>query len=227
MIDTAASGKVSLTPLAETEETDPRSQRARAERMSVTPLGGGLYEVESQSDNTYFVDLLGGRCTCPDHMMRGVRCKHLRRVAIEINEGRVPPPGKEAVECARCESVVFVDEKTAAAGPHFCDRCRLEPGEPVVDRATGDLLVVVAMTDYRASQVEVPGRDCTVAEYPTNEGYPADDPVVEVLYPIPSGLRPEQVEPRHVRRYSFPRSRLQRPERPGNQSELSDFPEPK
>ena len=28
--------------------------------MSVTPLGGGLYEVESQSDNTYFVGLLGG-----------------------------------------------------------------------------------------------------------------------------------------------------------------------
>ena len=54
-------------------------------------------------------------------MMRGVRCKHLRRVAIEINEGRVPPPGKEAVECARCQSVIFVDEKTAAAGPHFCE----------------------------------------------------------------------------------------------------------
>nr|WP_223301731.1 SWIM zinc finger family protein [Haladaptatus sp. R4] len=136
MIDTAASRKVSLAPLAETEETNPRSQRARAERMSVTPLGGGLYEVESQSDNTYFVDLIGGRCTCPDHMMRGVRCKHIRRVAIEINEGRVPPPGKEAVECTRCDSTVFVDEKTAAAGPHFCDHCRLEPGEPVVDRAS-------------------------------------------------------------------------------------------
>ncbi|WP_435155544.1 SWIM zinc finger family protein [Haladaptatus sp. DFWS20] len=223
-MNTAASRKVSLAPLADTGETDPRSQRARAERMAVTPLGGGLYEVESQSDHTYFADLLGGRCTCPDHMMRGVRCKHIRRVAIEINEGRVPPPGKEAVECARCESVVFVDERKADA-VHFCDHCELQPGEPVIDRRTGDLMVVVRMPGFRADSVEVPGKDCTVAEYPMNEGYPADDPVVEVLYPIPAGLRPEQLQPSHLRHYSFPRSRLRRPEPPGDQSELTDFPE--
>ncbi len=192
--------------------------------MAVTPLGGGLYEVKSQSDNTYFVDLLGGRCTCPDHMMRGVRCKHIRRVAIEINEGRTPPPGKEAVECARCESVIFVDERKADA-VHFCDHCQLRSGEAVVDRVTGDLLLVVQMPGFRADDVEVPGKDTTVAEYPGNEGYPANDPVVEVVYPIPSGLRPEQVQPHHLRRYSFPRSRLERPRRPGDQSELTDFPE--
>ncbi|WP_458185738.1 SWIM zinc finger family protein [Haladaptatus sp. NG-WS-4] len=226
MTNTAASGKVSLAPLADTGEADPRSQRARAEQMAVTPLGGGLYEVESQSDHTYFVDLIGGRCTCPDHMMRGVRCKHIRRVAIEINEGRTPPPGKEAVECARCESVVFVDERKADA-VQFCDHCELQPGEAVVDRVTGDLLLVVQMPGFRADDVEVPGKDTTVAEYPGNENYPANDPVVEVVYPLPSGLRPEQVQPRHLRRYSFPRSRLRRPERPGDQSELTDFPETK
>ncbi|WP_227353352.1 SWIM zinc finger family protein [Haladaptatus salinisoli] len=225
MTNTTASGKVSLAPLADTGEADPRSQRARAERMAVTTLGGGLYEVESQSDNTYFVDLLGGRCTCPDHMMRGVRCKHIRRVAIEINEGRTPPPGKEAVECARCDSVVFVDERKADE-THFCDYCELQSGDAVVDRATGDLLIVVRMTDRRADEVEVPDKDCTIAEYPTNREYPADDPVVEVLYPIPSGLRPEQLKEHHLRRYSFPRSRLKYPERPSDQSELTDFPEP-
>lgn len=224
MNETAASSKVSLAPLRETGEEDPRSQRARAERMAVTPLGGGIYEVDSQSDHTYFVDLPGSRCTCPDHMMRGVRCKHIRRVAIEINEGRVPPPGKRAVECVACERRIFVDERDED-GVHICDSCTFEPGDAVVDRQTGDVLVVVRVTDRRADEVEVPDRDITVADYPTNAGYPDGDPVVEVLYPLPSGLRSEEVQTRHLRRYSFPYSRLRRPQRDEDQSELSDFPE--
>jgi hypothetical protein len=46
----------------------------------------------------------------------------------------------------------------------------------------------------------------TVADYPTNEGYPGDDLVVEVVYPF---SRPE-VALADLPRYSFPLSRLAR-----------------
>ncbi|USZ67131.1 SWIM zinc finger family protein [Halorussus salilacus] len=212
--------RASLAPAASL--TDVRSQRARMERMAVTPLGGGVYEVESQSGNVYSVDLPGGRCTCPDHTFRQVRCKHLRRVAMEVNEGLVPPPGEEAVACANCGGETFVEEN--APGPHFCETCWLAPGEPVVDRETGDLLVVVRTTDRRADEVEISGIGVTVADYSTNEGYRADDAVVEAMYPVPAGLGPDDLKPHHLRRYSFPRGRLaRRGEVTDDQSELADF----
>ncbi|WP_137284321.1 SWIM zinc finger family protein [Halorussus salinisoli] len=204
--------------------TDARSQRARMERMAVTPLGGGVYEVEGQSGNAYSVDLPGGRCTCPDHNFRGVRCKHIRRVAMEVNEGLVPPPGKRAVACRNCGEETFVDE--TAEGPHFCEECELDPGEAVVDRETGDLLVVVRTTGRRADEVEITDRDYTVAAYPNNEQYRPDDVVVEAMYPVPAGLGSDDLKPHHLRRYSFPRGRLaRRGEATGHddQSELADF----
>ena len=210
MPKTTTSRKVSLAP-PRTDETDARSRRARAERMAVTPLGGGVYEVDSESGHTYFVDLPGSRCTCPDHMYRGARCKHLRRVAIEVDEGRVPPPGKMAVDCAVCDTTLFVDERDD--GPYCCEHCELSPGETVVDAESDDLLVVVRTTDRRADEVQVPGHDCTVAAYPKNERYPGDDPVVEALYPLPSGMESDDVRPYHLRPYSFPISRLERPRR--------------
>ena len=81
---------------------DDRTRRARTERMTVRPVGGGIYEVDSQSGNTYSVDVPGGRCTCPDHTYRRVWCKHLRRVAQAVAEGLVPPPGRAVVDCASC-----------------------------------------------------------------------------------------------------------------------------
>lgn len=209
--------------------TDVRSQRARMERMGVTPLGGGVYEVASQSGNTYSVDLPGGRCTCPDHNFRGVRCKHLRRVAMEVNEGLVPPPGKQAVVCLNCGEETFVDER--ADGPFLCEECELQPGEAVVDRETGDLLVVVRTTTRLAGEEVIAACDCTVAAYPSNEAYSEADVVVEAMYPVPAGLSPEDLKPHHLRRYSFPRGRLSRrreatgraDEDEKNQSELADF----
>ncbi|UPW01432.1 TFIIB-type zinc ribbon-containing protein [Halorussus gelatinilyticus] len=207
--------------------TDIRSQRARMERMAVTPLGGGVYEIESQSGNTYSVDLPGGRCTCPDHNFRGVRCKHLRRVAMEVTEGRVPPPGQQAVTCRNCGDERFVDETDR--GPHFCEECGLDPGETVVDRETGDLLVVVRTTSRRADEVEITGHGCTVAEYSSNAAYRPDDVVVEAMYPVPAGLGSGDLQPRHLRRYSFPRGRLARrredvrPAEREDQSALDDF----
>jgi len=45
--------------------------------------------VHSASDSVYEVDVLAETCSCPD---RAERCKHLRRVDIEIREGLVPRP---------------------------------------------------------------------------------------------------------------------------------------
>jgi hypothetical protein len=63
--------------------------------MAVRPLGDGRYTVESERGATYVVDLDARRCSCPDHEIRGVRCKHMRRVAIEITEGRLPAPDEQ------------------------------------------------------------------------------------------------------------------------------------
>jgi hypothetical protein len=182
---------------------DDRSVRAWTEAMAVGPLGGGRYVVETGSNSTYVVDLPAGDCTCPDHTIRGERCKHLRRVAIEVNRRRVPPPGRAPGTCEACRREAFLPED----GPPLCDACRLEPGDFATDRETGDLVVVARVTDARADEVAV-GGDGTVADYPTNEGYPSDDLVVEVVYPF---SRPE-VPWADLPRYSFPLSRLARRE---------------
>jgi hypothetical protein len=181
---------------------EDRSVRAWTEAMAVETLGRGRYAVEGQSGNTYVVDLLAGDCTCPDQTIRGERCKHLRRVAIEVNRGRVAPPGKVRGGCVACGREAFLPE----AGPPLCDACRLETGDFVTDRETGDLVVVAHVTDARADEVTVGPDDTSVAEYPTNEGYPADDLVVEVVYPF---SRPD-VRFADLPRYSFPLSRLAR-----------------
>jgi hypothetical protein len=168
--------------------------------MAVTPLGGGRYAVEGQSERTYTVDLPAGDCSCPDHRIRGVRCKHLRRVAIMVNRHETPPPGRLAGECLACGRERFLVE----SGPALCDDCRPDPGDFATDRETGDTLLVARVTTDRADEVAIEGWG-TVADYPTNDGYPRDDPVVEVVYPF-SGKRGQNVT--DLPRYSFPLSRL-------------------
>lgn len=210
--------KVALAP--DLRKLDERAVRAWTEPMAVTPLGGGVYRVETQDDHSYSVDLPGQRCTCPDHQYRGSQCKHLRRVAIEITQERVPPPGKEVADCAVCATESYVPE---LSDPPLCDDCRLEPGDIVRDRETGevdrgetsgeasgersepragDRLVVTRVTTDRADEyvIETAGR--TVADYETNEDYPADDLVVEVVY---LGAAARRDDPRE---YAFPYSRL-------------------
>jgi hypothetical protein len=166
--------------------------------MAVRPLGG-QYLVDSESGATYVVDPIAGTCTCPDQQMRGETCKHLRRVAIEITAGRVPPPGKRRGTCAACGLEAFVPQDES---PPLCPTCRLEPGDVVLDRESDDRLVVRRVTDRRADEVTIPGTDTTVAAYHTNEDYPADDLVVEAVYL--SSLDGDD-EPH---RYRFPLSRL-------------------
>jgi hypothetical protein len=177
-----------------------RGVRAWIERMAVQKLGEG-YLVETESGGRYVVDLRAGTCSCPDHQIRGETCKHLRRVAIEVTARRVPPPGKRRANCVACDTETFVPD--SGDSPPLCSNCHLDAGDIVLDHETGDRLVVVDVTPQRADDVEIEGANTTVADYPTNEGYPEDDIVVEVIY---LGDVPASDD---TRRYSFPLSRLE------------------
>jgi len=75
----------------ESTDIEPRTRRALTEYMSVLPEDGDIYTVVGQNGGgEYRVDAREGRCTCPDHKHRGVRCKHRRRVAFATGERPVP-----------------------------------------------------------------------------------------------------------------------------------------
>jgi len=170
--------------------------------MAVEPLSGSEYAVTTESDHTYVVDLVERTCSCPDNTIRHERCKHLRRVAIEITARRVAPPGKQRATCDACGTVTFVEED--ADTPHLCGPCRLDPGDLVVDRETGDRLVVADVLDDRADEYVIDATGDTVVEHETNDGYPTDDLVVEATY-LSAAARSDE-----PRRYAFPHSRLRR-----------------
>lgn len=176
--------------------------------MTATALGDALYEVETDHETTYLVDLDARRCSCPDYTFRSVRCKHLRRVAIEITEGRLAPPGEIAAGCAICGEELFVDE--SADGPQYCETHTLEPGAFVRDRETGDRLLVVAVSERRADRVRIGDSAYRVATYPNNREYDPADRVVGAVYPQSVDMTDRGPEPDTLRVYSFPRSRLER-----------------
>ncbi|WP_336336135.1 SWIM zinc finger family protein [Haloarcula brevis] len=181
-----------------------RAARAWTERMAVRPRADGTYAVTTESDSTYLVDITQQSCACPDNRIRGEHCKHLRRVAIEITARRVAPPGKDRATCDACGTVTFVGPD--APTPHLCGQCRLETGDIVRDRETGDRLVVTAVTDTLADDWTVEATGQTVADYDTNDGYPDDDIVVLATY---LSAAVSETDPRE---YAFPLSRLRRAE---------------
>jgi hypothetical protein len=71
----------------ETEGVDARTMRAATEVMTVFEEADGLYEVITESGNSYNVKLDGPACTCPDFEHRDVRCKHIRHV--ELRAGKI------------------------------------------------------------------------------------------------------------------------------------------
>ena len=71
-------------------DLDDRDARALTECMSVLPKGGDVYTVVGENGGTYGVDLREGRCTCPDHEYREVRCKHIRRAEFATGERSIP-----------------------------------------------------------------------------------------------------------------------------------------
>jgi hypothetical protein len=191
--------KTALAP--DVRRLDERAARAWTERMAVRPLDDGRYAVDSASGATYVVDLPERSCTCPDHRIRGQRCTHIRRAGVGVTTRRVPARGARAAQCVACSREAFVPEDDPTP---LCDACQLEAGDVVQDRETGDRLVVARVTDRRADEVRIEAAGETVADYETNGGYPADDPVVEVSY-LGDIARRES-----PRRYSFPLSRLER-----------------
>ncbi|WP_435334157.1 SWIM zinc finger family protein [Haloarchaeobius sp. TZWWS8] len=176
--------------------------------MSVSALGTTVYEVVTHHGHTYLVDVESRECSCPDHTYRDARCKHLRRVAIEITEGRVAPPGHLRVSCAVCGDPFY--EPTDALEPHLCRQHALEPGDFAVDRETGGTVLVLAVSPRRADEVRIPAHDCTVAEYASNRSYPPDDPVVSAVFPTVD-VTNAGVTPRSLRVYTFPLTRLALP----------------
>ena len=85
------------------ERIDSRTERALTQYLTVLADVGrakgadDLFLVVSQSGTEYLVDRREGRCTCPDHEHRGVRCKHLRRVAFATG-ARPVPDGVDGVD---------------------------------------------------------------------------------------------------------------------------------
>lgn len=186
-------------------DTEGRSRRARLEPMAVRPLRDGRYAVETDS-GTYVVDLDDRTCTCPDHAIRGQRCKHLRRVAVEVTTDRLPAPDERTVICAVCGAPAYRPE--AEDGAPLCDRHRPAPGDLVRDRETDSLLVVTAVTAERADERVVPGEGRTVADFETNDGYGDHEPVIEAVYLASLPATPTAADLRDRKRYAFPASRL-------------------
>ncbi|WP_202614569.1 hypothetical protein [Halostella litorea] len=86
-----AEGESSVTD--ERTELEKRDVRALTEYMTVLPQGGDIYEVVSESGNSYSVDGIEGRCTCPDkqyNLEDGEMCKHERRVRFATGQWAVP-----------------------------------------------------------------------------------------------------------------------------------------
>ena len=184
-------------------DVDERSARAAAEEMTVRPLRDRRYVVETDG-GTYVVALDAGTCTCPDHAIRGLRCKHLRRVAMEVTAGSVPAPDERVGACAVCGAGTFVPLDDP--GSHLCDRHAFEPGDVVRDRESDERLVVVAVTTERADAYRT-GEERTVDGYATNAAYGAHEPVVEAVYA--DAVRPGRGVA-DCERYGFPASRLTR-----------------
>jgi hypothetical protein len=189
-----------------TADVDGRSARAATEEMKVRPLRDRRYVVETDG-GTYVVALDAGTCTCPDHAIRGFRCKHLRRVAMEVTAGSIPAPDERVGVCAVCGAETFVP--LDAGGSHLCSRHGFEPGDVVRDRETDERVIVVAVTTERADAYRTE-EDRRVDEYPTNAAYGAHEPVVEAVYV--DAVRPGRGVA-DCERYAFPASRLVRPRR--------------
>jgi hypothetical protein len=184
-----------------TDADGDRAARARTERMTVRPLRDGRYVVETDG-GTYVVDLDDRDCTCPDHAIRGATCKHLRRVAIDVTEGRTPAPDRRAAACAVCGERAFVPFHDP--GPTLCGRHDRRPGDLVRDRERGGWLVVTGAPGDRADDHRT-GEGRLVADYATNARYGGHEPVVSAVYL--DGLGPDRGLAT-ARRYWFPVSRL-------------------
>lgn len=98
---------------------------------------GGIYTVRGESGNTYRVDIATEECSCPDQQRTSIdRCKHLRRVQMEIRQRTVPTPDGRLPDRPVADGGIGA-ERTAEDGP---DERRVEGPLQEVDKhgqATG------------------------------------------------------------------------------------------
>ncbi|MFB6236603.1 MAG: SWIM zinc finger family protein [Halopenitus sp.] len=182
--------------------------------MTVRPLRDRRYVVETDG-GTYVVALAAGTCTCPDHAIRGARCKHLRRVAIDVTNGELPAPDERIGVCAVCGSETFVPVEQS--GSQLCSTHQPAVGTVVRDREAGQLVVVTEVTSVRADEYDT-GEGRAVDEYATNADYGAHEPVVKAVYV--DSLSPSR-DLANAKRYGFPASRLREVD-PGATAESRD-----
>lgn len=184
-----------------------RTERARTEPMAVYALRDDDRYLVDTEGGTYVVDLGSDTCTCPDHAIRGNRCKHLRRVDMEVGIGRVPAPGERVAACAVCGGGVFVPVREE--GAFLCGDHRPAVGSFVRDRESDKLLVVTGVTTERADEYETEDGK-PIADYDTNAAYGDHEPVIEAVY-VGNALRsPGPLDVSGRKRYGFPASRLRR-----------------
>lgn len=113
-----------------TVDLEARTRRAITEEMDILFVGIGRYVVHSESGNRYEIDTFENSCTCPDWQKPSTpsRCKHIRRVELEIDAGTVPrPDGRLA------ESQVVSTHARSTVPP----KGRLETGNE--DRSSGPI----------------------------------------------------------------------------------------
>lgn len=110
MIDDSTSTTDEMLP-------EPRTRRARTEDMRVSlRKTGGIYTVQSESGNTYRVDVALEECSCPDHQRTSTeRCKHLRRVELEIQQRTVPTPDSRLPERPVADGGLETEDKAEDA----------------------------------------------------------------------------------------------------------------
>jgi hypothetical protein len=68
--------------------------------MDIVFVGIGAYVVHSESGRRYRIDVFEESCSCPDwqNPSTPARCKHIRRVEMEIDAGTVPRPDGRLAE---------------------------------------------------------------------------------------------------------------------------------
>ncbi|QZY00900.1 SWIM zinc finger domain-containing protein [Halobaculum rubrum] len=184
-----------------------RTARARTEPMAVYALRDDDRYLVDTDGGTYVVDLGSDTCTCPDHAIRGSRCKHLRRVDMEVGIGRVPAPGERVAACAVCGDGVFVPARET--GAFLCGDHRPAVGSFVRDRETDKRLVVTGVTTDRADEYATE-EGTPIADYETNADYGNHEPVIEAVYAGNAPASPGPMDVSGRKRYGFPASRLRR-----------------
>lgn len=142
----------------ESIDLDQRDVRALTECMSVLAIGGGIYDVVSESGNSYRVDAIEGRCECPDatHNLPTEEgrqlCKHAARTRFATGERPIPawadpaPIDPQLGAHVDATPVVVATDGGARADPSAVDESSAQCGAEAGDRPD-DCACTPTMTD--------------------------------------------------------------------------------